>query len=126
MVQKTLNAFFERLDKKYGSRGLKFSVRENHYWIQIEIKKKQGEAYRRQMNYDPNNYDSGEEEDLKKKSELDREQADKVEHMQTEGILFTAAKDDQDSHRLMMGGGNRDRFEKDDGDNLSDVLKKIK
>lgn len=47
MVRKTLNAFFERLNKKYGNRGLEFDVRDNHYWIEIKIKKKRSEQWRK-------------------------------------------------------------------------------
>jgi hypothetical protein len=68
MVRKTLNAFFERLNKKYNSRGLEFEVKENHYWIQVNINKKKAEAWRKQINYNPNQYDSGEEEDIKRRT----------------------------------------------------------
>lgn len=47
MVRKTLLALFERLNKKYGSRGLEWDVRDNHYWIEIKIDRKKAEAYRR-------------------------------------------------------------------------------
>lgn len=47
MVRKTLLAFFERLNKKYGNRGIEFDVRDNHYWIEIKINKKKSEAWRR-------------------------------------------------------------------------------
>jgi len=47
MVRKTLNVFFERLNKKYMNRGLEFEVKENHYWLQININKKKAEAWRK-------------------------------------------------------------------------------
>jgi len=47
MVRKTLLALFERLNKKYGNRGLEWDVRDNHYWIEIKVDKKKSEAYRR-------------------------------------------------------------------------------
>lgn len=68
MVRKTLLAFYERLNKKYGNRGIEFDVRDNHYWIEIKINKKKSEAWKRQLNYDANMYDTDEEEDRKKKN----------------------------------------------------------
>jgi hypothetical protein len=47
MVRKTLLALFERLNKKYGNRGLEWDVRDNHYWIEIKIDKKKADGYRR-------------------------------------------------------------------------------
>lgn len=126
MVRKTLNAFFERLNKKYGNRGLEFEVKENHYWIQVNINKKKAETWRKQINYNPNQYDSGEEEDIKKRNNESREAADKIENLQTDGALYTAARDDGESHRFMVGAGSKkDQFEKDE-DNVSELLKKIK
>ena len=61
MVRKTLLALFERLNKKYGNRGLEWDVRDNHYWIEIKVDKKKSEAYRRQINFNPNAPESDEE-----------------------------------------------------------------
>jgi len=46
MVRKTLLAFFERLNKKYNDQGLSFIVHDNHYWIEIKIKKDVADKWR--------------------------------------------------------------------------------
>ena len=102
MVRKTLLAFFERLNKKYGARGIEFDVRDNHYWIEIKINKKKGEAWRRQVNYDPNSYDTDEDIDKKKKSGSAGANDSGANYgpMITEGALHTAARDEDDSRLI--------------------------
>lgn len=118
MVRKTLLAFFERLNKKYGNRGVEFDVRDNHYWIEIKINKKKSEGWRKQVNYDANYYDTDEENDLKKKRSLSAggsgSHIGEGEHnsanygpMATEGALITAARDD-DNSRLIKNEKHRD------------------
>jgi hypothetical protein len=121
MVRKTLLAFFERLNKKYGGRGLEFDVRDNHYWIEIKINKKKGDAHRRQHNYDANIYDTDEEQDNRKKKGSAIDENENVP-MNTEGVLHTAARDDDVSH--LIKGQNADQFEQED--NVSEILKKMK
>ena len=119
MVRKTLLALFERLNKKYGNRGLEWDVRDNHYWIEIKIDKKKSEAYRRQVNYDPNAPESDEEP-----VNQDREpngNGNDQNAVNTEANMYTAARDD-DGGNMMKG--NQDPFENEEG--ISDILKKIK
>ena len=71
MVRKTLTAFFERLNKKYANRGLEFDVVENHFYLKIKIQKKKADAFRRQNNYNPNNYDTDEEEEIQRQRNLE-------------------------------------------------------
>lgn len=61
MVRKTLLTFFDRLNKKYVTRGLEFDVRDNHYWIEIRINKKKADTWRNQINYNANVYDTDED-----------------------------------------------------------------
>jgi hypothetical protein len=70
MVKRTLAAFFDKLNKKYGNRGLEFDVMDNHYWIEIRINKQQAEAWRKSNFYDPSIYDTDEDEDLKRRKEI--------------------------------------------------------
>ena len=51
MVRKTLLAFFERLNKKYNDQGLSFIVHDNHYWIEIKIKKDVADKWRAQNHW---------------------------------------------------------------------------
>lgn len=46
MVRKTLLSFFDRLNKKYHDQGLSFIVHDNHYWIEIKIKKETADKWR--------------------------------------------------------------------------------
>jgi hypothetical protein len=133
MVRKTLTAFFERLNKKYGNRGIEFDVRDNHYWIEIKINKKKSEAWRRQINYDPNEYDTDEEDERKKKSMIRSGSGSHIEgdshngnyqHLGTDGALHTAARDDDNSRLLIKPEKNKEEFENDD--NVSEILKKMK
>lgn len=141
MVRKTLLAFFERLNKKYGNHGIEFDVRDNHYWIEIKINKKKSEAWRRQVNYDPNSYDTDEDIDRRKKTNSSGSHVEGGNDSQnanygpinTDGVLHTAARDD-DNSRLIKSthhhGGDKhnnnhhDQFENDD--NVSEILKKMK
>lgn len=120
MVRKTLLALFERLNKKYGNRGLEWDVRDNHYWIEIKIDKKKAEAYRRSINYNPNAVESDEEPVNNK---LEKEgPVTEANGAPTEGNMYTGARDDDGSH--MIKGQGDDLFENEEG--ISDILKKIR
>ena len=51
MVRKTLNAYFDRLNKKHEKQGLEWFVHEDHYWIEIRINKTTADTYRQMTNY---------------------------------------------------------------------------
>lgn len=53
IVRKTLLAYFAKLNKRYGNRGIEFYVQDNHYWIEIRIDTNKAQAYRRSINHDP-------------------------------------------------------------------------
>lgn len=116
MVRKTLLALFERLNKKYGNRGLEWDVRDNHYWIEIKIDKKKAEGYRRQINFNPNAPESDEEQALQDK---DGHQSERANNINTEANMYTGARDDDRANMIKP----EDQFE---NEGISDMLKHMK
>ena len=90
IVRKTLLAYFAKLNKKYGSRGLEFYVQDNHYWIEIRIDTSKANAYRKSTNWDPNQMSEESEQD-------EDEQNQGPNHLptQADGNLFTNAREDE-------------------------------
>jgi len=61
MVRKVLSTYFDRLNRKYESRGIEWYVHDNHYWIEVRVSAAKAEAYRKITNYDPRAGESEEE-----------------------------------------------------------------
>ena len=37
MVKRSLNSYFEKVNRKYGARGVEWTVIEDHYWLEVRI-----------------------------------------------------------------------------------------
>jgi hypothetical protein len=90
------------VNKQCAAQGLEWSVQEYHYWISVSINKKKALNFRKEMNYNaaPNDGADSLQSEFNDMENEDENFDDNLKSpmpviTQTDGNLFTAARDDE-------------------------------